>query len=244
MDIDNFYPRCYDLSERNDFEDFLENFKTTKVISLLKEFSENSQNENFFDSQKQKQKIKICMEILKRKITEWNNPLLNRNSISDKEWTIVSEEDSNLYLKEQRNLERTNKISSQIKRRNTETISNLIDNEDNLNVNENKNKEFNKGISNANNDNDNINSNSNEIKDLCKFLLRKIKEIQLQYEIDGKKNIWIMKPSGLSRGRGIKCFANLNEILQFIKKNSNQYMMQKYIENPLLILGRKVKTLI
>ncbi len=70
--------------------------------------------------------------------------------------------------------------------------------------------------------------------------MKKIKGIQLQYEIDGEKNIWIMKPSGLSRGRGIKCFSNLNEILLFIKKNSNLFMIQKYIENPLLIMGRKV----
>ncbi len=30
------------------------------------------------------------------------------------------------------------------------------------------------------------------------------------------KNIWIIKPSGLSRGRGIKCFDNLDNIINYV----------------------------
>ena len=48
-----------------------------------------------------------------------------------------------------------------------------------------------------------------------------------------------MKPSGLSRGRGIKCFDTLSEILQQFKHGLNQFVVQKYIENSLIILNRK-----
>ena len=35
VDIDSFYPRCYDLADPNDLEDFNEEFKTTKVIKYI-----------------------------------------------------------------------------------------------------------------------------------------------------------------------------------------------------------------
>ena len=59
-----------------------------------------------------------------------------------------------------------------------------------------------------------------------------------QYEFDGTRNIWIVKPSGLSRGRGVNCIDQLNDILSNIRYD-NQTVIQKYIENPLVIKGRK-----
>ena len=35
--------------------------------------------------------------------------------------------------------------------------------------------------------------------------------------MNGSKNMWIMKPGGLSRGRGIKLYKNLDKILNFFK---------------------------
>lgn len=32
IDIDSFYPRCYDLYDKNDFDDFVEDYKFTYVI--------------------------------------------------------------------------------------------------------------------------------------------------------------------------------------------------------------------
>jgi tubulin monoglycylase TTLL3/8 len=31
IDIDSFYPRCFELNDANDFEDFIEDYKLTKV---------------------------------------------------------------------------------------------------------------------------------------------------------------------------------------------------------------------
>ena len=52
-------------------------------------------------------------------------------------------------------------------------------------------------------------------------------------------NIWIIKPASMSRGRGIKTFNNLEEILDYVVGKNISWVAQKYIEKPLLIRKRK-----
>lgn len=63
-----------------------------------------------------------------------------------------------------------------------------------------------------------------------------------QFLMNGTKNIWIVKPAGLSRGRGIATYNNLVEILDHVESKESQWVVQKYIENPLLMKNRKVDT--
>jgi len=66
-----------------------------------------------------------------------------------------------------------------------------------------------------------------------------------QFELDGERNIWIVKPAGSSRGRGIVLYKNLVEIMDVVSNKSNkttdllQWIVQKYIENPLIVMNRK-----
>ena len=66
-----------------------------------------------------------------------------------------------------------------------------------------------------------------------------LKEKFPQFGIDGERNIWIVKPAGSSRGRGICLFRNLVEILDLTKQIETQYICQKYIENTLIMKARK-----
>ena len=51
--------------------------------------------------------------------------------------------------------------------------------------------------------------------------------------------MWMMKPAGLSRGRGIAVFNQLGDIMQAIRNKEHQWVIQKYIENPLIVHHRK-----
>ncbi|GMI14007.1 hypothetical protein TrVE_jg7440 [Triparma verrucosa] len=67
----------------------------------------------------------------------------------------------------------------------------------------------------------------------------------LQKTLDGvvSNNLWIVKPAGKSRGRGIATFKDLPKILDYVdaktRGNGEQWVVQKYMENPLTIAKRK-----
>ena len=72
---------------------------------------------------------------------------------------------------------------------------------------------------------------------LQQFLIKKNKNYpELKKEFN--KNTWIMKPIDSFAGKGIKIFDNFNDFEKF-NKTYNEYVLQSYIRNPLLINGKK-----
>ncbi|NXB64084.1 TTLL3 monoglycylase, partial [Struthidea cinerea] len=79
----------------------------------------------------------------------------------------------------------------------------------------------------------------------CQNLLRHLAEQLPQLGMEGKLNIWILKPGAESQGRGIVCTTRLEEVLQLARGFTapsvqvGRWVVQKYVEQLLTIFGTK-----
>ncbi|CAD8207870.1 unnamed protein product [Paramecium pentaurelia] len=177
VDPNTFFPRCYDLSDEGDFEDFLEEYKFT--------FAENYLKKN----PKDEEKILIAIQILNNKLMPIQNKI-NRITADDypvctpQQWQI-------LYNKPEPKQEI-------------------------------------------------VQFNNPNIMEQVKQILQNLSIVDPQFKISKGDNIWVTKPFGLSRGRGVKYFKELEEILAYTfgAKDVN-FVAQKCLENIMTIEKRK-----
>ncbi|GAA53152.1 tubulin monoglycylase TTLL3 [Clonorchis sinensis] len=78
---------------------------------------------------------------------------------------------------------------------------------------------------------------------ICHKLCCCLRKLHPQYDLDGTSNIWILKPGAKSRGRGIICSNRLDEVLRISQGSLNcgdsRFVAQKYLETPLLLYKTK-----
>ncbi|KAK7792547.1 hypothetical protein R5R35_008650 [Gryllus longicercus] len=72
----------------------------------------------------------------------------------------------------------------------------------------------------------------------CRGMLANLRQYWPQLQLDGYLNTWIMKPGNRCRGRGIQLVQRLEHVLAKVSPavmKESRYVVQKYIERPLLI---------
>ena len=72
-------------------------------------------------------------------------------------------------------------------------------------------------------------------------VLAELSQVAPQCSMNKGSNIWIVKPGGKSRGRGIALFNDMQKLLAHTKtvNGAEKWVVQKYIEDPLVIRQRK-----
>ena len=92
IDPNNFFPRCYDLSNKNDYTDFMEDFKTNRAVSIIKKvYNELKQNTNENKkSEFSEDVIKTALDIVQKKINILTCDFVNIKQSQIKNYTKLT----------------------------------------------------------------------------------------------------------------------------------------------------------
>jgi len=245
VDINTIYPKCYDLSDDKDYEDFIEEFKFNKAESILKLYARLWNEGDFVLAKGMEDTVNVALQVCEKKMID-QDEMLEANGellpvkITEEEWAILSKDEittENLAKKKfdariakYENAGKAKKTKKKQKRRIIDVKTFQPEKETFIKIDLNSTEQG---------DEDQEEVEKNELLEKIKEILAQLKIKNPQDGLIGDKNIWMLKPGGLSRGRGITCLKNLVEILDVARKNANQWVVQKYIENPLIIHKRK-----
>ncbi|KRX02895.1 hypothetical protein PPERSA_04098 [Pseudocohnilembus persalinus] len=289
IDVDRFFPRCYDLADQNQFDDWLEDYKFTKNECVLKTMYENLKLEEYQITKHDELKIRLCAHICKRRYKDFNQQidLINNDIfpiISPQEWDIIWNSSIDIYeqdktkfkkwinylknpekaelktISQTNGLERQKNIKDKNSQNNQQIQGNSLSQINKLYMKSGKKTQIKKGNQHQQDQNEGeyeesqgkdiqIENQQNQ-KELQQKLKQELQQIvqdainisqkqDPQFNMNGNKNIWIIKPNWLSRGRGIRLFDQFGKIMDHIVGKETQYVAQKYIENPMLIENKK-----
>ena len=107
VDIDTFYPRCYDLAIGEELEDFIQEFKQNKAVSYMKIYvremreafaaSGNSMTEEIKSKTVTDKIYKVAMKICKNRTRDLDDliddPQGFMSLVSENEWAILSQDE-------------------------------------------------------------------------------------------------------------------------------------------------------
>eukprot|EP00079_Xenopus_tropicalis_P013101 XP_002941012.1 PREDICTED: tubulin monoglycylase TTLL3-like [Xenopus tropicalis] len=216
-DLNSFFPRCYRLGVKEEKEAFIEDFRLTAACSILKLVSREGKNMPNRRDVKKEITAALLLKYYKKA-----KPLITSVPVQIIKTALKA---CKQYLNTSEHKDIDWKLGS------TNAIT------------EDEWKEFLHGYYQAIHKNIIINEAENYVSQ-CQDMLQKLKAVKPQLDIDGERNIWIVKPGASSRGRGITCIDYLEEALKYVDCdplfiNDDKLVVQKYIERPLLIYGTK-----
>mmetsp|Transcript_6662 Transcript_6662/g.11767 ORF Transcript_6662/g.11767 Transcript_6662/m.11767 type:complete len:805 (+) Transcript_6662:5468-7882(+) len=190
VDINTFYPRCFNAKDPDELDEFFVEFKVLKAESILKQAVQGRSYPI--------EVMIVAYAINSRRLTDINELI----DLSDAEnWTLVKDAEWEFLSGEWT-------THSLVAARRSAWFESLA-------------------------------VSPLEIPLLVQDLLQKLKEKFPQYSLNGEKSAWITKPTSLSKGRGISCHESLESIKEVLKHRDGMWVIQKYIENPLILIKKK-----
>eukprot|EP00741_Cyanophora_paradoxa_P013406 tig00020685_g12945.t1 len=197
VDIETFFPRCYDLHDPGDRQDWIDDFRCLAAECLLKRYDaagpQSSLEPHF---------VGLALKAARRRLKE-SSEFVDEGDIQaqDRVWSLTRQEWEALVA-----------YSTWLAKGKKEAPPKLPPG---------KLLEM-PGV------------------EEVRAALAELRAREPQFSMDGSRNIWIVKPAGKSRGRGIQCVNDMHAVLELTGEGKeNQWVVQKYIENPLCIQRKK-----
>ncbi|CAJ1429735.1 unnamed protein product [Effrenium voratum] len=259
-DPESFYPRAFDLYDPLERADFALNFKLTKAQAVLREFVRNidSGAEMTFSHMVVSMSHKICLRLVTDPAEVMDCPEMAEAlaDVSPEEWAVLEQvclDDCTQRLEGSVNAD---DLHDFINKRQVPTEA-MREREKKEKARQKDKEKANPGPTEEKKRKKSKAKKSGPQEPLCapvssyqglraEFLIKQVREVlqemdatSRQFAINGCRNAWIVKPSGKSRGRGIKVMRELDEIFRHCESDGFQWICQKYIERPQLIHGYK-----
>jgi len=97
IDVDTFYPRCFDLGLQEELDDWVSDFKATKAQCYLKiyarEIREAFESGGALTSTVNKEVLRVALEVSQRRVRDLDDliddPTAFGQIVSDAEWKIL-----------------------------------------------------------------------------------------------------------------------------------------------------------
>jgi len=228
VEIDSFFPRCYDLNDLDELEDWVEDFKRTACQSLLSKFvaagGPSGVTDSWGDQMSEEDALKsaqLCILVLeqylkKSELEAIDEPCDDSLQLTPEEWGLILCESSPRIVRPSY----CAKVPATAAPKDAEAPP----------VSKKKLSKLRP-------------KSANTILARSRHILGEMECRNQQFKIDGVTNTWIIKPAGKSRGRGIICTNKINDMLKHMGMSvsgaTSHWVAQKYIENPFLINGKK-----
>lgn len=245
---DNFYPKCFYTHSDTDFSEFIRYFKFLHAENILKKFLNfalREERDNEIYQNILEEKLETAIIVIKRRLKlnfgEFFNPEKDDEieGITSEEWSILANEDINsMFINLLKEPEKATKY-----------IRTKFSKEEKAERSKKKKKTNNKKDQDTQDSLD-LTVKMGQIEGLCDKLTKKELEVKSlletlskkfpQTKVNGVSNIWILKPAGLSRGRGIRLYSNIKSIMNHLKSSEHAWVIQKYLENSLLYKNKKL----
>ena len=229
IDIETFYPRCYDLSLTEECDDFEQEFKAVKAECVLKRYIrqlresaaiEDGEIKTTVKERKLKIAIKVCERRLKDLDEMIDDPKAFQDIVSAEEWKILGADELNeKKLKNKKHEDRLKSMGMELppKPQNSRKGKRPAVKNDDPTA-EGQSASDSEDIEDADGDIDNMIAKKFPEFKHAVYLIDELKKTYPQTGINGEKNIWIIKPAQSSRGRGIVLMKSLIEIMEVAKQ--------------------------
>ncbi|XP_053691816.1 tubulin glycylase 3A [Sabethes cyaneus] len=202
---ETYFPRCYNVWNPEELNEFIDNFRLTASMGLLKWLIETYAREGIEAILSDEGKVPgTCISFALSRCKEYLDYCLH-NDIDVEEDVKIWDHDWDVFLTHHFMLTHENGKVLLVK------------------------------------ESDDTNMINNCVAD-ARSVLEQIKNHWPQYSLDGFLNIWIVKPGNKCRGRGIHLMNNIKQIIAMVNPpivSKTRYVIQKYIERPLIIHNTK-----